>query len=167
MSNDCLKLQETPLSKAILTIFYMKMVSTWQIRHLWVASDTTISLHIIMSQSDSQFGPSLSKLRVGMAHYDMKWYCSVARDPQVAYLSRRNHFHVKNGQNGFGKRSFLMFQAIIAHEMTGFPWKCLTVSFPWWEQDSNLLDSNVVLEKPHPRIFEEAGVKHTYLDERS
>ena len=66
-----------------------------------------------------------------LAHYDTKRYCNVTRDPQVAYLSRRNHFHVKNGQNGCGKRSFLMFQAIIAHEMTGFPWKCFTVSFPW------------------------------------
>ena len=60
MSNDCLKLQETPFSKAILTIFYMKMVSRRQIRHLWVASDTTISLHIVMCQSDSQFWPLLS-----------------------------------------------------------------------------------------------------------
>ena len=66
MSNDRLKLQETPFSKAILTIFYMKMVSTRQIRHLWVASDTTISLHITMCQSDSQFCPLLSKLRVGI-----------------------------------------------------------------------------------------------------
>ena len=44
MSNDCLKLQETSVSRAILTIFYKKMVSTQQIRHLWVASDITISL---------------------------------------------------------------------------------------------------------------------------
>ena len=70
MSNDYLKLQETLFSKAILTIFYTKMVSTRQVRHLWVASDTTISLHIIMSQSDSQFGPSLSKLRVGIGLID-------------------------------------------------------------------------------------------------
>ena len=72
-----------------------------------------------------------ARSRVGLAHCDMHRYCNVTRNPQVAYLSRRNHFHVKNGQNGFGKRSFLMFQAIIAHEMTGFPWKCLTVTFPW------------------------------------
>ena len=55
MSNDYLKLQETLFSKAILTIFYTKMVSTRQVRHLWVASDTTISLRIIMCQSDAQF----------------------------------------------------------------------------------------------------------------
>ena len=82
-------------------------------------------------------------------------------------MSRRKHFHVKNGQTGFGKQSFLKFQAIIAHEMTGFPWRCFTVSFSQREQDSNLLDSNVVLEKPHLGNFEDAVVKHTYLDERS
>ena len=54
MSNDRLKLQETPFSKAILTIFYMKMVSTRQTRHLWVASNITMSLHIIMCQSDAK-----------------------------------------------------------------------------------------------------------------
>ena len=43
MSNDCLKLQETQFSKAILTMFYKKMVWAWQLRHLWVASDITIS----------------------------------------------------------------------------------------------------------------------------
>ena len=102
-----------------------------------------------------------SELRVWL------WYCNVTRNPQGAYLSSPKHFLVKNGQNRFGKQCFLKFQVIIAHEMTGFPWKCFTVSFSWWEQDSNLLDSNVVLEKPYPRIFEEAGVKHTYLDERS
>ena len=59
MSNNRLKSQETPFSKAILTIFYKKMVSTRQTRHLWVASDITISLFIIMCQSDSQFWPLL------------------------------------------------------------------------------------------------------------
>ena len=43
MSKERLKLQETLFSRPILTIFYKKMVSTQQIRHLWVASDTTIS----------------------------------------------------------------------------------------------------------------------------
>ena len=47
MSNERLKLQETLFFRAILTSFYKKMVSTQQIRHLWVASDTTISLVII------------------------------------------------------------------------------------------------------------------------
>ena len=61
MSNDRLKLRETPFSKGSPTIFYMKMVLTQQVRHLWVASDTTISLHIIMCQSDAQFGPLLSQ----------------------------------------------------------------------------------------------------------
>ena len=60
MSNDRLKLQETPFSKGSLTIFYMRMVLTQQVRHLWVASDITISLHIIMCQSDAQFWPLLS-----------------------------------------------------------------------------------------------------------
>ena len=41
------------------------------------------------------------------------------------------------------------------------------ISFSQWEQDSNLLGSNVVLGKPHPRDFEDAEMKHTYLDERS
>ena len=59
MSNDCLKLQETSFSRAILTIFCQKMVSTQQIRHLWVASDITISL-VIMGLSDSQVRPLLS-----------------------------------------------------------------------------------------------------------
>ena len=62
-------------------------------------------------------------------NYDMKRYCNVTRDPQVAYLSRQNHFGVKNGQNRCGKRSFLMFQTIIAHEMIGSPLKCFTISF--------------------------------------
>ena len=44
MTNNGLKLQEAPFSKAILTIFYKKMLSARQIRHLWVASDITISL---------------------------------------------------------------------------------------------------------------------------
>ena len=47
MSNERLKLQETLFFRAILTSFYKKMVSTQQIRHLWVASDTSISLVII------------------------------------------------------------------------------------------------------------------------
>ena len=47
MSKERLKLQETLFFRAILTSFYKKMVSTQQIRHLWVASDTTISLVII------------------------------------------------------------------------------------------------------------------------
>ena len=72
---------------------------------------------------------SLAQLRVWLAHYDNEWYCSVTRNPQVAYLSSPKHFIVKNGQNRFGKRCFLKFQAIIAHEMTGFPWKCFTISF--------------------------------------
>ena len=44
MANNCLKLQQAPLSKPVLTIFYKKMLSARQIRHLWVASDITISL---------------------------------------------------------------------------------------------------------------------------
>ena len=92
---------------------------------------------------------------VWLAHYDKSDI--VTRNPQVAYLSSPKHFIVKNGQNPFGKQCFLKFQAIIAHGMTGFPWKCFIVSFSQWEQDSNLLDSNVVLEKPHPSNFEEAG----------
>ena len=67
MSNDCLKLQETLFSKAILTIFYMKMVSTRQVRHLWVASNITISLRIIMCQSDAQVWPLLSHITTGKA----------------------------------------------------------------------------------------------------
>ena len=55
MSNERLKLQETLFFRAILTSFYKKMVSTQQVRHLWVASDTTISLFVIMGYSDSQF----------------------------------------------------------------------------------------------------------------
>ena len=47
MSKERLKLQETLFFRAILTSFYKKMVSTQQIRHLWVASDTSISLVII------------------------------------------------------------------------------------------------------------------------
>ena len=54
---------------------------------------------------------------------------SVTRNPQVAYLSSQEHFIVINGQNRFGKQCFLKLQAIVAHEMTGFPWKCFTVSF--------------------------------------
>ena len=57
MSNDCLKLQETLFSRAILTIFYKKLVSTQQIRHLWVASDTTISLLSQRANQTLSFDP--------------------------------------------------------------------------------------------------------------
>ena len=120
----------------------------------------------VSSHSDAQ-DLRVKTGRVWLAHYDNEWCCSVTRNPQVAYLSSPKHFLVKNGQNRFGKRCFLKFQAIIAHEMTGFPRKCFTISFRYWEQDSNLLDSNVVLEKPHLSHFEDAAMKHTYLDERS
>ena len=39
MTNSCLKLQEQPLSRGNLTIFYKEMLTARQIRHLWVASD--------------------------------------------------------------------------------------------------------------------------------
>ena len=51
MSNDRLKLQEAPFSKAILTIFYKKMLSTQQIRHLWVASDVTIAFYPCVNET--------------------------------------------------------------------------------------------------------------------
>ena len=60
-----------------------------------------------------------------MAHYDKSDI--VTRNPQVAYLSSSNHFIVKIGQNRFGKRRFLKFQAIIADEMTVSQWKRFTI----------------------------------------
>jgi hypothetical protein len=63
MSNDWLKLQETLSSKAILTIFYKKMVSARQIRHLWVASDTALSLLSKCANQTLSFDPYITQVQ--------------------------------------------------------------------------------------------------------
>ena len=110
----------------------------------------------------------LAKVRVTTESLVDTLWCNVTRDPQVAYLSRRKHFLVKNGQNRrMEKGVSWSFKPLLLMKQFVSPWKCFTISFSWWEQDSNLLGSNVVSENPHLRYFEEKEMKHTYLDERS
>ena len=61
MTNKCLKLQEAPFSKAILTTFYKKMLPARQIRHLWVASDITISLLSQCANQTLSFDPIITE----------------------------------------------------------------------------------------------------------
>ena len=73
----------------------------------------------------------------------------------------------KNSHNSLRKGCFLKFSAISGHGMTCLPWKHFTSSVSQWRQDSNWLDSNVVLVKLHRRDFQDSKLEHTYLDERS
>ena len=85
----------------------------------------------------------------------------------MAYLSRRKHFLVEMVRSPLENGASWRFKRLLLMKWLVFHGKLSPISITQSERDSNLLGSNVVLGKPHPSHFEDAEMKHTYLDERS